>query len=106
MKVLFDGTPAKGVEGFACLHNPCNMDPAYGYYQPFLHFGLLLVKHYQLSFPETISLVAVMEVVPNTSYFFAIAAQSLLQLPVKDLHLSHCGFVFGYLVSSLMIEWC
>ena len=101
---MFDGVVAKGVEGFVCIRNPCNMDP-FGYYQPFLHFGLLLVKHYQLSFPETVGMVTAMEVVPNTSYFFALAAQSLLQVPANHLHPSHRGFAFGYLVSSLMLEW-
>ena len=101
---LFEGAPAKGVTGLSCVRNPCNMDP-FGYYQPFLHFGLLLVNHYQLSYPETISMVAAMEVVPNTCYFFALAAQSLLQRPANDLHSLHPGFRFGYLLSLLMIDW-
>jgi hypothetical protein len=80
------------------------MDP-FGYYQPFLHFGLLLVQHYQLSYPETISMVTAMEVVPNTCYFFALAAQSLLQMPANHLHSLHPGFAFGYLLSLLIIKW-
>ena len=80
------------------------MDP-FGYYQPFLHCGLLLVEHYQLSYPETISMVAAMELVPNTCYFFALAAQTLLQRPANNLHPSHRGFAFGYLLASLMLDW-
>ncbi len=58
-------------------------------YHIFLHFGLLLVEHYQLSYPETISMVAAMELVPDTCYFFALAAQTLLQRPANNLHPSH-----------------
>jgi hypothetical protein len=50
-------------------------------------------------------MITAMEVVPNTCYFFALAAQSLLQMRAKDLHSSHRGFAFGYLLASLMVKW-
>jgi hypothetical protein len=53
------------------------MDPM-GYYQPFLHYSLKLVNHFGLSFPETISVVAAVEVNLNTAYFFAAASEALL----------------------------
>jgi hypothetical protein len=50
------------------------------YYQPFIHYSLLLVEHYGLTFPETVGLVSAIEVLPNTAYFFCAAAETLLAI--------------------------
>jgi hypothetical protein len=98
------GQNAGGMVGFRCLANPCNMDPM-SYYQPFLHYSLLLVDHFGLSFPETISLVSAIEILPNTAYFFATAAAALLATNPKDIPGRHRGFAFGYLVASLSLHF-
>jgi hypothetical protein len=62
-----------GMAGFRCIRNPCNMDPM-SFYQPFIHYTVLLVDRFGLSFPETVRLMAAIEILPNTSYYFAAAA--------------------------------
>ncbi len=96
------GQNAGGMTGFRCLKNACNMDPM-SYYSPFIHYSLRLVDHFGLSFPETVSLVSAIEVLPNTVYFFAAAAESLLHSSPETKR-CHRGFAFGYLVASLMLE--
>ncbi len=102
-KLLLGGVGA-GMQGFRCVKNLCNMDPM-SYYQPFLHYSLLLVNHYGLSFPETVGLMSAIEVVPNTSYFFSLAAEALLATHPKALHGCHRGFAFGYLVARLVLHF-
>jgi hypothetical protein len=51
------GRDVGGMVGLLCLKNPCNMDPM-SFYQPFIHYLLLLVDHFGLSFPETVSLIS------------------------------------------------
>jgi hypothetical protein len=93
-----------GMVGFLCLKNPCNMDPM-SFYQPFIYYSLLLVDHFSLSFPETVSLVSVIKVLPKTVYFFSAAAQALLSTRPMDLSGCCRGFAFGYLVASLLLNF-
>jgi hypothetical protein len=44
------------MKGFRCVKNPCSMD-SMSFYQPLIHYYLLLVNHFSLSFPETVGLV-------------------------------------------------
>jgi hypothetical protein len=91
-----------GMVGFRCVMYPCKMDHI-SYIQPFIHYSLLLVEQFGLTFPETVSLVAATEVLPNTAYYFAAAAESLLCISPAKLHLSHWGFAFCYLLASLLL---
>jgi hypothetical protein len=93
-----------GLKGFGAVKSPCNMDPM-GFYQPFIHYILLLVDHFGLSLPETVGLISAIEVLPNTSYYFSAAAQALLATHPDDLHRCHRGFAFGYLVASLLLRF-
>jgi hypothetical protein len=43
---LLNGPDGGGMLGFGCLKNPCNMDPT-TFYQPFLHYPLPLVQHFE-----------------------------------------------------------
>jgi hypothetical protein len=63
------------------------------------------VNHFGLSFPETVSLLSAIEVVPNTTYYFSVAAQALLCMRTMDLSGCHRGFAFGYLVASLVLKF-
>jgi hypothetical protein len=100
---LLHGRVRGGMNGFRCIKNPCNMDPM-SFYQPLIHYSLLLVSHFGLSFPETVGLISAIEVLPNTSYFFAAAAETLLAIRPNELHRSHRGFAFGYLVAALVLQ--
>lgn len=102
-RALLVGRDLVGMHGFRCIKNPCNMDPM-AYYQPFLHYTLRLIEHFGLSFPETMSVVAAIEVVPNTAYFFSAAAEALLATPQATLSRCHRGFAFGYLLASILVN--
>ena len=103
-KALFEGNDGGGLPGFVCLRNHCNMDPM-AFYQPFIHYSILLIEHFGLTFPETIGLVSAIEVLPNTAYYFCIAAESLLAMSPSELKRCHRGFAFGYLMSKLLLEY-
>jgi hypothetical protein len=103
-KALVEGGDCAGMVGFRCLMNRCNMDPM-SYIQPFLHYSILLVQRFGLTFPETVSLMAAIEVLPNTAYYFAAAAESLLCLGPSELHTRHRGFAFGFLLASLSLHY-
>jgi hypothetical protein len=103
-KSSFDKHNVGGMAGFLCTKSPCHMDPM-SFYQPFLHYSLLLVNHFGLSFPETVSIISAIEVVPNTAYWFSVAAQALLCIRPSDLSGCHRGFAFGYLVASLVLKF-
>jgi hypothetical protein len=79
------------------------MDPV-SFYRPFIHYSLLLVGHFGLSFPKTVGLILAIEVLPNASYFFAAAAKTMLALRPDNLHWCHRGFTFGYLVAALVLQ--
>jgi hypothetical protein len=100
---LLLGPESIGMNGLRCVKNPCNMDPM-AYYQPFLHHTLRLIEHFGLSYPETVSVMAAIEIVPNTAYFFSAAAEALLGTRPSDLDRSHRGFAFGYLLGSLLLN--
>jgi hypothetical protein len=75
------------------------------YFQPFIHYSLLLVKQFGLTFHETVSLVAAIEVLQNTAYYFAAAAESLLCMSPAELHPCHQGFAFGCLLAYLSLHF-
>jgi hypothetical protein len=81
------------------------MDPM-SVYQPFIHYSLLLIQHFGLTFPETIGLVSAIEVLPNTAYWFCAAAEALLGIKAPSLDHCHRGFAFGYLVAKLLLHLC
>ncbi len=101
-KTLLQGQDGGGIAGFHCLRNPCNMDPM-SFCQPFLHYLTLLVEHFGLTFPETVGVVAAIEILPNTAYFFCAAAEALLAMVPSDLNRCHRGFAFGYLLAKLLL---
>jgi hypothetical protein len=100
---LLHGIEGGGMLGLRCLKNPCNMDPM-AYHQAFIYYSLLLVKHFGLSFPETVGLSSSIEVIPNTAYFFCAAAEALLGIRASDLYRCHRGFAFGYLMAKLLLH--
>jgi hypothetical protein len=100
---LLLGGDRYGMDGFRSIRQKCNMDPM-GYYQPFLHYTLKLINHFGLSFPETISVVAAIEVNPNTAYYFAAASEALLTTDASKIPSRHRGYSFGYLLVNLMMN--
>jgi hypothetical protein len=74
------------------------------FYQPFIHYTVLLVDRFGLSFPETVGLIAAIKILPNSSYYFAAAAETLLHSNPRRLHPRHRGFAFGYLLATLMLD--
>jgi hypothetical protein len=102
-KSLLHGRDGGGMLGFRCPKNPCNMDQM-SYHEPFINYLMLLVKHFGLTFPETVGLMSVIEVLPNTAYFFCAAAEALLAMRSSDLYRCHRGFAFGYLVAKLLLH--
>jgi hypothetical protein len=103
-KKLLGGKVGGGMNGFACIRNPCNMDPM-AFYQPFIHYSIRLVAHFGLTFPETVGLLSAIEVLPNTVYYFSAAAEAMLSMEPKELHSCHRGFAFGFLVASLVLHF-
>jgi hypothetical protein len=63
------------------------------------------VDHFGFFFPESISLVSAIEILPNTAYFFAASAAALLATDPKDIPGRHQGFAFGYLVAFLLVHF-
>jgi hypothetical protein len=102
-KSLLLGNDVAGMVGVRCAMNPCNMDPMSDI-QPFIHYYLLLVEQFGLTFPETVSLVAAIEVLPNAAYYFAAAAESFLCMSPAELHPCHRGFAFVYLLALLLLH--
>jgi hypothetical protein len=98
-KTLLQGQDGGGIAGFHCLRNPCNMDLML-FCQPFLHYPTHLVEHFGSTFPETVRVVAAIEVLPNTAYFFCVKAEALLAMVPSNLNQGHRGFAFGCLPSS------
>jgi hypothetical protein len=101
-KKLFRGSPGGGLNGFLCVQNHCNMDPM-AFFQPFIHYSLRLVSHFGLSFPETISLISVIEVLPNLAYYFLAAAEAMMTMNASKMPCCHWGFAFGYLIACLVL---
>jgi hypothetical protein len=98
-----EGGVEGGMAGFRCIQNLCNMDPM-SFYQPFIHYTVLLVDRFGLSFPERVGLIAAIEILPNISYYFAAAAKAFLHSNPRCLHRRHRDFGFGYLVATLMLD--
>ena len=73
---------------------------------PTIHLLLarLLIKHFGLTFPETVGLVLAIEVLPNTAYWFCAAAEALLGTKASKLDPCHRGFAFGYLMAKLLLK--
>jgi hypothetical protein len=99
---LLHGPDGGGMMGFRCLKNPCNMDPM-SFYQPFIHYLLLLIKHCGLTLPEMVGSVPAIEVLPNTAYYFCTAAEALLAMRPSNLNHCHRCFAFGDLVANLLL---
>jgi hypothetical protein len=91
LKALLQGQDFGGMAAFHCLRNPCNMDPM-SFHQPFLHYPLHRIKHVGFSFPETVGVVLAIEVLPNTAYYFFVAAEALHALVPSDPNHCHRGF--------------
>jgi hypothetical protein len=81
------------------------MDPM-SFCQPFLHYPLHLIKHFGLTFPEMVVVVAAIEVLLNSAYYFCVAGGALLALVPSDLNQCHRSFAFGYLLAKLLLHLC
>lgn len=84
----------------AVVKSPCNMDPQV-FHQPYLHFILLMVDRYNLTFAETVGVQTVMEFFHPTALFFIQGAKAILSsIPAKGLSLrdGERGFSIGYLL--------
>jgi hypothetical protein len=102
--VLNSGHHMKGVQGFGAISTRCNMDP-WLYYSPVIHFSLLLLQKFALSYPELMSVMTAYTKMPFSTYYFAAAAKALLLLsPSDDLITSCRGFRFGLYLLRLMMS--
>ena len=92
--------------GMALTRNLCNLDPS-GYHQVFLHYFLLLLDHFDLSFAEMIGVQSTMEHMHFTSLFFVLSAKTLLAcLPRGKYQSETAGYYgLGHLLLKLMPEY-
>jgi hypothetical protein len=106
-RALFYGKEVPGIPGNPAIESPCNMDPV-SFHNQFLFHILSLARRFSLTFPECVGLQTAYEVFPNTSYYFGLAACTMLRgagsrrhsLPAKFR-----GFGFGLLMARLMNEF-
>ena len=102
---LFEGKEVPGIPGNPVIASHCNMDPV-SFHNQFLFHILVLAERFSLTLPECIGLQTAYEVFPNTSYYFGLAACSLLQAGSRHpLPTKLRGFGFGLAVANLMNEF-
>lgn len=84
------------------IRNPCNMDPQ-SFHQPFLHYILLMVHKYNMTFSETIGVQTAMEFMHFTSLFFVMSCKCVLSVvPPNGFGPRERGWGIGYLLLHLM----
>jgi hypothetical protein len=103
---LLAAEPTLYLPGMALTRNLCNLDPS-GYHQVFLHFLLLLLDHFDLSFAEMIGVQSTMEHMHFTSLFFVLSAKTLLAcLPRGKYQSETVGYYgLGHLLLKLITEY-
>jgi hypothetical protein len=103
--VLLMGTTFNGLQGFCTVLTKCNMDP-WLYYSPVIHFPLLLLQKFGLSYPELMSVMVAYTKMPFSTYYFATAAKALLLLSSDDELITSCqSFRFGLYLFQLMVAF-
>jgi hypothetical protein len=81
------------------------MDP-WLYYSPVIHFSLLLLQKFGLSYPELMSVMVAYTKMPFSTYYFAIAAKALLLLSSDDELITSCRSCrFGLYLFRLMVAF-
>lgn len=101
---LFAGHVIEYVPGFPTVRNPCNMDPT-SYSLPVVDCVVRLFCHFNLSIPEVYSVQMAFQILPNTTIFFGIASQMLLNIPPSKIPSScRSRFGFGHLLANLIVN--
>jgi hypothetical protein len=101
---IFDGKEVPGIPGYPVIESHCNMDPV-SFHNQFLFHILVLAQRFRLTFPECIGLQTAYEIFPNTSYYFGVAACTLLRGPRRRLRTKFRGFSFGLAMVQLMSQF-
>jgi hypothetical protein len=103
---LLDGEEVPAIPGYPSIKSHCNMDPV-SFHNQFVFHVLVLARRFGLTFPECIGLQTAYEVFPNTSYFFGLAACTLLRVRASrgPLPTKFRGFGFGHAMSLLMNQF-
>ncbi len=102
-RALFYGREVPGIPGNPAIESPCNMDPV-SFHNQFLFHILSLARRFSLTFPECVGLQTAYEVFPNTSYYFGLAACTLLEVS-RQLPAKFRGFGFGLAMAHLMHQF-